>query len=85
MGEKKVFYRALIAKTEEEREEAIALAQQQGLTFGRRTLSLLKNQSRLHMLDPLAEIESWTAESIEQRTDNVLSLAWDEIAPWIFD
>ena len=84
-AKKKVFYRALIAKTEEERQEAITLTQEQGLTFGQRTLSLLKDQSRLHMLDPLAEVESWTAESIEQRTDNVLSLAWDEIAPWIFD
>ena len=82
---KKLFYRALVARTEEEREDAISLAQQQGLRFGNRTLSLIRNQERLHMLDPLAEIENWTAELIEARTENVLGLAWDNITPWLFE
>ena len=82
---KKLFYRALVAKTEPEREQAIHLAQQQGLTFGNRTLKLIKNQNRLHMLDPIAEVEDWTVDLIEARTENVLSLAWDRIAPWLFD
>ena len=81
---KKLFYRALVAKTEPERESAIQLAQQQGLRFGNRTLRLIKNQNRLHMLDPIAEVEDWTVDLIEVRTDNVLSLAWDRIAPWLF-
>ena len=84
-GKKKLFYRALVAKTEEERENAISLAQQQGLRFGNRTLSLIRSQSRLHMLDPLAEIDDWTTELIEARTENVLGLAWDNIAPWLFE
>ena len=33
---KKLFYRTLVAKTEVEREKAITLAEQQGLTFGNR-------------------------------------------------
>ena len=82
---KKLFYRALVARTEEEREDAISLAQQQGLRFGNRTLSLIRSQERLHMLDPLAEIEDWTAELIEARTENVLGLAWDNMAPWMFE
>ena len=81
---KKLFYRALVAKTEEEREDAISRALQQGLRFGNRTLSLIRSQSRLHMLDPLAEVNEWTAELIEARTENVLGLAWDNIAPWLF-
>ena len=82
---KKLFYRALVAKTEEEREDAISRALQQGLRFGNRTLSLIRSQSRLYMLDPLAEVNEWTAELIEARTENVLSLAWDNIAPWLFE
>ena len=82
---KKLFYRALVAKTEEEREDAISRALQQGLRFGNRTLSLIRSQSRLHMLDPLAEVDEWTAELIEARTENVLGLAWDNIAPWLFE
>lgn len=82
---KKLFYRALVAKTEEEREEAIRLAEQQGLRFGNRTLSLIRSQNRLYMLDPLAGIDDWTAELIEARTENVLGLAWDNMAPWLFE
>jgi len=40
---KKLFYRTLVAKTEEEREDAIGLAERQGLRFGIRTLSLIRN------------------------------------------
>ncbi len=82
---KKLFYLALVAKTEKEREDAIRLAEQQGLRFGNRTLSLIRSQNRLHMLDPLAEINDWTTELIEARTENVLGLAWDNIAPWLFE
>ena len=82
---KKLFYRALAAKTEQDREEAIALAEQQQLRFGGRTLRLIRNQDRLHMLDPIAEVEDWTTELIEARTENVLGLAWDQIAPWLYD
>ena len=82
---KKLFYRALVAKTEEEREDAISLTQQQGLRFGNRTLSLIRSQDRLHMLDPIAETGDWTAELIETRTENVLGLVWDNIAPWLFE
>ena len=83
-GKKRLFYRALVAKTDPERESAIQLAQQQGLRFGNRTLRLIRNQEQLHMLDPIAEVEDWTLELIEARTENVLSLAWDRIAPWLF-
>ena len=82
---KKLFYQALVARTEEEREDAISLAKQQGLRFGNRTLSLIRTQDRLQLLDPLAEVEDWTAQLIEARTENALSLAWDNIAPWLFD
>lgn len=81
---KKLFYRALMAKTEPEREEAIALAGQQGIRFNNRTLSLIRSQNRLHMLDPLATVGQWTARLIEERTENILSLAWDRIEPWLF-
>ena len=82
---KKLFYRALAAKTKPEREQAITLAQQQQLKFGSRTLNLIRNQDRLHMLDPIAAVEDWTTELIEARTENVLGLAWDQIAPWLYN
>ena len=37
------------------------------------------------MLDHLVNVENWTAKLIEQRTENILELAWDEISPWLFN
>ena len=82
---KKLFYQALVAKTEEQRNRAVDKAEQQGLKFGKQTISLITVQDRLHMLDPIAEVEDWTAEVIEERTKNLLSLAWDRLSPWLFD
>ena len=82
---KQLFYRALVAEKDEDKENAIALAQIQGLTFGNTTLKLIRTQKRLFMLDPIAAVEDWTLDLIKQRTDNVLSLAWDRIAPWLFN
>ena len=82
---KKLFYRALVAETEDERSQAIALAQEQGLSFGNKTISLLTSQDRLHMLDSVAEVDDWTAQVIKNRTENLLGLAWDRISPWLFD
>ena len=45
---------------------------------------LIKNQERLHMLDPIAKVDEWTVGLIEARTDNLLSLAWDQISPWLY-
>ena len=82
---KKLFYRALVAKTEAEREAAVILAEEQGLTFGKQTLLLVKNQERLEMLDPIANVDDWTVGLIQERTENLLSLAWDQIAPWLYE
>ena len=82
---RKLFYRALVAKTEAEREAAVILAEEQGLTFGKQTLLLVKNQERLEMLDPIANVDDWTVGLIEERTENLLSLAWDQIAPWLYE
>lgn len=84
-NKKKLFYQALMAKTERERESAITSAENQGLKFPKRTLDLIRGQKRLHILDPLGEVDEWTAQLIEERTENTLSLAWDQLATWIFD
>lgn len=82
-NKKKIFYRALIAKTEEERNEQFEKAKKAGLTFKKQTEVLVKKQGRLHMLDPIAEVNNWTEARIRKRTKNTLELAWDVIAPWL--
>ena len=80
---KQLFYRALAAKTEEERKSQFEQAKKAGLTFPKRTENLLKKQVRLDMLDPIAEMSDWTKCIIKKRTENFLQLAWDVIAPWL--
>ena len=80
---KKIFYSALIAKTEEERNEQFERAKNEGLDFKNETKNLLKKQGRLHMLDPIANVTDWTESLIQRRTKNTLELAWDIISPWL--
>ena len=82
---KKIFYAALAARSKSERHALIKDAESQGYRFGKKTQTLLQSQERLNMLDHLANVERWTATLIEQRTENILGLAWDEISSWLFD
>ena len=82
---KRIFYAALAAKSKSERDALIEAAKSQGYRFGKKTQTLLQSQERLGMLDHLANVEHWTAMLIEQRTENTLELAWDEISPWLFN
>ena len=80
---KKIFYRALTAKTEEERNGQFEKAKKAELVFKKQTEELVKKQGRLHMLDPIADVTNWTKSSIQKRTKNTLELVWDVIAPWL--
>ena len=82
-AKKKIFYNALVAKTERERNIQFEQAIEDGLTFKKQTIGLLNKQGRLDMLDPIAEVSDWTESIIQKRTKNILELAWDVIAPWL--
>ena len=58
-------------------------AKEEGLTFPKRTENLLKEQVRLDMLEPIANVTEWTKPIIQERSKNILELAWDVIAPWL--
>ena len=85
MQKKKIFYAALAAKDKSERDAQMQAAKSQDLRFGKKTQTLLQSQDSLAMLDHLVNVENWTAKLIEQRTENILELAWDEISPWLFN
>ena len=82
---KRVFYRVLSEIKTSERARLIKLAKSEGLQFGKKTWTLIQNQTHLHLLDPLASVNEWTADLIEDRTENILELAWDQIAPWLYE
>ena len=80
---KRIFYNALTAKTEEERDEQFKEAKKAGLDFRKETKNLLKEQERLSMLDPITNVDKWTESLIRKRTKNTLELAWGIISPWL--
>jgi hypothetical protein len=82
-AKKKIFYGALIAKTHKERDKHFELAKREGLDFKKETKDLLIKRERLDMLDPIANVSSWTEKLIKARTKNTLELAWDAISPWL--
>lgn len=80
---KRIFYSALTAKTEDALEKAFTQARNEGISFGRKTEKLLKDGDRLHLLDHIENVDSWTEETIRNRTENLLELAWDELSGWL--
>ena len=82
-AKKKIFYRVLVAKTKEERDNLFEQAKREGLNFKKQTKDLLEKQGRLDMLDPIANVDKWAESIIQKRTKNILGLAWDVIAPWL--
>ena len=80
---KKVFYAALVAATEVEKDRAVSKAKKMGFSFGKRTESLLAEGERLRMLDSLVGINEWNKEFIDLRSQRTLELAWDQIWAWV--
>ena len=82
---KKTFYRALSSTTKSQRQRQIKLAEKEGYKLGKKTVALLDSREALHLLEPVPTVRKWSARFIEERTENILSLAWDRISPWLFD
>ena len=82
---KKLFFLALTEKERSKQDQRVREAEYSGFTFSRKFQSLLKKGSRLHMLDPVRGVEAWDGELIQARSENIASLAWDRIAPWLYD
>lgn len=81
---KKLFYDALIAETQAEKDSCFSAAKSKGFQFTKKTEALLKGGERLRMLDIVRDLESWDLELINKRTENILELAWDAFASWLF-
>jgi len=65
------------------RQQRVDEARREEITFSEKFQELLKETSRLHFLDSVREVSSWDKELIQSRSRNMVSLAWDHIAPWL--
>jgi len=82
---KKIFYCALSAETPEDQEELINKAELSGLKIKKKTIEILKSGERLHILDPITDVTLWDEGLIKRRSENIASLAWDTISPWLYE
>ena len=81
---KKLFYQALASTSISEREKAIREAGMIGSMFGPATEKIIRSEGSLRLLEGLAQVDDWTAEVVNDRTSNILDLAWERISPWLF-
>ncbi len=85
-AKKRLFFAALRAKTDKEREAELTRAQTALKTpFKRTTWQVVKKSPRLSILDCIDQVDNWDKEFVEKRSKRLFALAWDEIWPWIDD
>ena len=83
-GRKKLYYKIFNSKRDEERQEYVSAAAAAGMPVKPTTLNFLKEKNeRLEILDSITNVPNWTVELIENRSKNILELAWGTIAPWL--
>lgn len=83
-AKKKMFYLALMEKEKSQKDAYVNAAKAEGIPFSRKVEKVLKSGERLHLLDPLYEVEGWDSELVEARTDNICRLAWRTVSPWLY-
>ena len=80
---KKAFYIALAAENENDRQALVGDARGMGVEFSVAARRLIRNQESLQLLSSLSSVNRWTESLIHTRTENVLGMAWDTLAPWL--
>ena len=83
--DKKKIYSAFLAKNDEELQEIIEDARQDGFEFSKRNREILDQGEQLPFFNTIVSVNEWNPEIIKKRTKNIVELAWDQIAPWVFD
>ena len=81
---KKLIYLAFTEKTSSGVDARIEKAEKDSITVPKSTEKMLQDGERLPFLDPIRDVEDWTKDFIEKRTDNIADLAWETIKPWLW-
>ncbi len=82
---KQLFYLALTETDDSEQERWLREAEEEELEFPKKTRDLIKRGRRLHLLDPIRNVQNWDEALIRARTENILGLAWDTLADWLWE
>lgn len=83
----KLLYYQCVAETDPEQLAKIKeTANEQGISLSDSTVNLLKDciyNSHLKPISGLYQNDAWNKEMVENRTENILSIIWDRISPWL--
>ena len=80
---KKKFYLALTETSVAAQDRRIEEANAAGISFSKNMTELLKEGTRLSLLDPLRTVVNWNEDVVTARSRNVAELCWDQIWPWL--
>ena len=81
---KRALLRIFASTTKTEASQAIADAERQKLTISTTVRKIAEDGMRLPMCAPLQNFEGpWNSAFIRRRGERLLSLAWDQVAPWL--
>jgi hypothetical protein len=80
-AEKKVLYAALSAQSHADAEKVLTAS---GFDFGDRTQEIAKQSDYMPHLSAVSRRAGpWTTDFIVERSERLLSLAWDELYGWL--
>ncbi len=81
---KRAFYKLLAARTQTDLDARLAEARSVGLNVSNSTQRLLAASRVLPHVEAIASYnENWSANFVKKRSEQILDLAWDRIAPWV--
>ena len=75
--DKKTIYHAISRNTKKETQEILDAC---NINIKPATKEQIKNKNECRIVRPLLEYEDWTPEEVEKRSENLLDLAWEDLA-----
>ncbi len=82
-NKKKLFFQAAAAETNEDVDNLIQKAKDQGIKFGKKLNHLLIERGCLPVVTTVGNTEIWNKKIVRERTKNIVTLLWDELSGWI--
>lgn len=81
---KRLLYQVISAPTEAQLNAKLKEAETLGLTIKENTANLLKNATYLPHIKIISLLnDPWSADFIRMRSERILELAWERLAPWL--
>ena len=81
---KKKFFLALFSGNLSDLNKIIDEFEKDGKSLRKKTKKTLQGGTSLPILEPITKVEIWDKKVIEERTNNIASLCWDQVSNWLF-